>query len=93
RLYPVNDMAGKMGPITGLISNPERGYGQFTFVVGSESFMGEATREPGSNSGKANAAGNRGGFTKCEYTMTNGSLGNGACVFSNGARFEMHISL
>jgi len=93
RLYPVNNVAAQMGTITGLISNPERGYGQFTFSVGGESYMGEATREPSSANGKANAAGNRGGFAKCEYAMTNSSLGNGTCTFSTGARYEMHISL
>jgi hypothetical protein len=93
RLYPVNNVAAQMGTITGLISNPERGYGQFTFSVGGESYSGEATREPSSANGRANAAGNRGGFAKCEYAMTNSSLGNGTCTFSTGARYEMHISL
>ena len=93
RLYPVNNIAAQMGTVTGLISNPEKGYGQFTFSVGGESYTGEATREPGSSSGRANAAGSRGSFAKCEYAMTSSSLGNGTCVFSTGARFEMHISL
>ena len=93
RLYPVNNVAAQMGTVTGLISNPEKGYGQFTFSVGGESYTGEATREPGSSAGRANAAGSRGSFAKCEYAMTSATLGNGTCVFSTGARYEMHISL
>lgn len=93
RLYPVNDVASQMGTITGLISNPEKGYGQFSFSVNGEAFSGEATREPGSPNGRANASGNRGGFAKCEYAMTNSSLGNGTCIFSTGARYDMHISI
>ncbi len=93
RLYPTNDTASAMGRITGTISNPEKGHGEFSFTVGGESFSGEATREPGSSKGKANAAGNRGGFAQCEYAMTSSALGTGSCSFSSGARYDMHVSL
>lgn len=93
RLYPTNDSASAIGRITGTISNPERGHGEFAFTAGKESYTGEATRAPNASSGKANAAGNLGGFAKCEYTMSSAALGTGTCSFSNGARFDMHISL
>lgn len=94
RLYPVNDVASSMGRITGTISNPERGHGEFAFLVGNESYAGEATRAPNSSAkGSANAAGNRGGYVKCEYTMSSTALGTGTCAFSNGARYDLHVSL
>ena len=93
RLYPVNEAAAALGRVTGTISNPERGHGEFSFTVGSESFSGEATREPGSSKGHANASGNRGGFVKCGYAMSSTSFGTGSCLFSGGARYDMHVSL
>jgi hypothetical protein len=93
RLYPVNDFASSMGRISGTISNPERGHGEFSFTVKNETYVGEATRAPNSSRGTANATGNRGGYVKCEYTMTGSALGTGTCTFSGGARYDMHISL
>lgn len=92
RLYPGNDAAARMGPASGVISNPENGRGEFTFTVGGESFAGEATRAPSSPKGVANAAGNRGGYARCDYLMRSTALGSGSCTFSNGARYDMHIT-
>lgn len=92
RLYPANEEAARLGRISGTISNPERGHGEFSFAVGGEAFMGEATRDPSSTKGVANASGNRGGYARCEYVMTRAELGSGSCVFSSGARFDMHIN-
>lgn len=93
RLYPVNDHAASMGRIAGTISNPERGHGEFAFSVANETYVGEATRATGSAKGSANAAGNRGGYVKCIYTMSSTVLGTGSCTFSSGAVYDMHISL
>ena len=92
RLYPGNQAAARMGATSGVISNPEDGRGQFSFNVGGESFSGEATRAPNASRGLANASGNRGGFARCDYTMSSASLGSGSCLFNNGARYDMHIS-
>ncbi|NHZ43576.1 MULTISPECIES: hypothetical protein [Massilia] len=92
RLYPSNDEASRMGRISGTISNPERGHGEFSFAAGGEAFSGEATRDPGAAKGVANASGNRGGYVRCDYTMTRAEMGSGTCVFSSGARFDMHIT-
>ncbi|HAT31074.1 MAG TPA: hypothetical protein DCW29_09560 [Janthinobacterium sp.] len=92
RLYPTNDKAARIGRLNGTISRPEKGYGLFTVTAGDETFSGEATREQGSAKGTANATGNRGGYLKCDYSMTNYTLGTGTCEFSNGARFDMHIT-
>lgn len=93
RLYPVNDYAATMGRIAGTISNPERGHGEFAFTAGNETYVGEATRATSSSKGSANAAGNRGGYVKCVYTMSSTALGTGSCTFSSGAVYDMHISL
>ncbi len=92
RLYPANDAAARIGQISGVISNPERGHGEFSFAAGGESYRGEATRAPSSSKGVANAAGSRGGYVRCDYTMSSAELGSGSCQFSSGARFDMHIS-
>lgn len=92
RLYPSNTAAAQMGPASGLITNPEDGRGQFSFAIGGESFQGEATRAGSARKGIANASGNRGGFVRCEYMMSNNALGSGSCLFSGGARYDMHIS-
>ncbi len=92
RLYPVNDAAASMGRLAGTISRPETGHGMFSLAAGNETYAGEATRAPGTPRGKANAAGSKGGYLRCEYVMTTTLLGNGTCIFSNGARFDMHIS-
>jgi hypothetical protein len=92
RLYPGNAIASKLGGVTGAISNPEQGHGEFTFTLGGEAFAGEATRAPNSTKGVANAGGNHGGYVRCDYVMSSAALGWGSCTFSNGARYDMHIS-
>jgi hypothetical protein len=92
RLYPTNDSAAAMGRVSGTISNPERGHGEFAFVLANENFSGEATRAPGATKGTANATGNRGSYVKCSYTMSSAQLGTGTCQFANGATYDMHIS-
>ncbi|HEY0060512.1 MAG TPA: hypothetical protein VGC21_00240 [Telluria sp.] len=92
RLYPSNEAASRLGNIAGVISNPERGHGEFSFNLGGESFIGEATRAPSSTRGLANATGNRGGYVRCDYSMSSASLGTGTCLFSSGAQYSMHIS-
>lgn len=92
RLYPANTAASRLGPASGMISNPEDGRGQFSFAVGGESFQGEATRAANARKGIANASGSRGGFVRCEYMMSNSAIGSGSCLFSGGARYDMHIS-
>ena len=92
RLYPGNQAASRMGATSGIISNPEDGHGQFSFNIGGESYQGEATRSRNSSKGVANASGNRGGFARCDYTMSSGANGSGSCLFAGGARYDMHIS-
>jgi hypothetical protein len=92
RLYPGNAAASRLGGVSGVISNPEQGRGEFSFTMGGEAYAGEATRAPNSAKGVANASGNRGGFVRCDYMMSSAALGYGSCTFASGARFDMHIS-
>lgn len=92
RLYPGNPAAARLGGVAGVISNPQQGHGEFTFMLGGEQFAGEATRAPNSSKGMANASGNQGGFVRCDYIMSSAALGYGSCTFANGARYDMHIS-
>jgi len=92
RLYPGNPAAARVGGVSGVISNPEQGHGEFSFTLGDEQFVGEATRSPNSAKGVANASGNRGGFARCDYVMSSAALGYGSCTFASGARYDMHIS-
>ncbi len=92
RLYPGNQAASRLGPTSGVITSPAEGQGQFTFNLGGETYSGEATRAPNSTRGQASATGNRGGFARCEYTMSSVALGSGSCLFNSGARYDMHIT-
>ncbi|ARU06932.1 hypothetical protein CCO03_16285 [Comamonas serinivorans] len=92
RMYPANDLAAKLGVITGTVTNDLHGRGIFTANVNGEAYTGEATRNAGSTrEGVANAAGSRGGWMKCNYRMNSASLGTGQCELHNGARFSMHL--
>lgn len=41
--------------------------------------------------GIANAYGSNGTGVQCEYQMTSKDIGTGACLFSNGAKYQMHF--
>ncbi|MBK7900647.1 MAG: hypothetical protein KA603_01515 [Azonexus sp.] len=112
RLYPVNDVAGKMGVLTALVSDTLNGHGRFTLNAGSETLAGEAsrigtdqagfgnvyrhvygeTRLPAAGRrGIANAASGKGSYVNCEYVLTAAARGVGACLFSNGAKYQLHF--
>ena len=91
RLYPANDPAATIGMMSGTIVVPEIGRGEFSLTIDDEFYQGEATRDPDSTQGKANAWGNRNGYLKCEYSMRTPTLGSGFCKLWNGAWFDIHI--
>jgi hypothetical protein len=41
--------------------------------------------------GIANAYGGRGVSAQCEYVMTAPSQGTGVCLFSDGAKYQVHF--
>ncbi|HZX31467.1 MAG TPA: hypothetical protein VFF03_08960 [Rhodocyclaceae bacterium] len=112
RLYPINDVAGKMGVLTAQVTDGLNGHGSFSLTNGGETLQGEASRVgndyPGFGAvyrqvygdgrspavgrrGIANAAGNRGTYLSCEYVLTAAARGTGACLFSNGAKYQIHF--
>lgn len=52
---------------------------------------GEVSGGTGSRRGMANAYGTRGMYANCEYVISNRNMGTGACIFSNGARYQIHF--
>ena len=92
RLYPDNDVATRTGVVTGTVTNMLTGKGRFQLNYGAEVLTGEATRVSGDDRrGIASAYGSSGSFMSCEYQMTSTRQGAGTCVFSNGARYKVHI--
>jgi hypothetical protein len=54
--------------------------------------FGQAPRPAtGFRKGIANAAGGRGAYVNCEYALNAQSNGTGACIFSNGAKYQLHF--
>lgn len=45
----------------------------------------------GFRKGIANASGARGTYVNCEYALGAQSTGTGACIFSNGAKYQLHF--
>jgi hypothetical protein len=46
---------------------------------------------PAGERGIASAAGPRGTYVNCEYALNAPNRGTGACVFSNGAKYQLHF--
>jgi len=111
RLYPLNEIAGGMGPLTVTLSDNASGHASFSLTYGGEQLQGEATRVgpqypgfgkvhrevygdgrmPAGQRGIASAAGVRGLYVNCEYAITASNRGAGACLFSNGAKYQVHF--
>lgn len=92
RLYPANDLANQTGMLTGSVTNMMTGKGRFQFHYQGELLAGEATRVSGEErKGIASAYGPSGTYASCEYQMNSPVQGAGTCVFSDGAKFQVHI--
>jgi hypothetical protein len=46
---------------------------------------------PTGQRGIASAAGARGTYVNCEYAFASANRGTGACIFSNGAKYQLHF--
>ena len=46
---------------------------------------------PTGQRGIASAAGSRGTYVNCEYALGAANRGTGACIFSNGAKYQLHF--
>lgn len=92
RLYPDNDVASQTGMVSGTVTNMMSGKGRFQLSYAGELLTGEATRVSGEErKGIASAYGASGSFMSCEYQMNTPTQGAGTCMFSNGARYKVHI--
>lgn len=111
RLYPINDVAGKMGALTATASDTLNGHATFAINYGADPLRGEATRVPNNypgfgnvhrevygdgrmpagQRGIASAAGGQGTYVNCEYALTGSGRGTGVCLFSNGAKYQIHF--
>ncbi len=92
RLYPENDIATQTGMVSGTVTNMMTGKGRFQITYAGEVLTGEATRVSGDQrKGIASAYAPSGAFMSCEYQMHTPSQGAGTCMFSNGARYKVHI--
>src|SRR5687768_3223520 len=92
RLYPDNDVATQTGMVSGTVTNMMTGKGRFQLQYAGEMLTGEATRVSGDDrKGIASAYGPSGSFLSCEYQMHTPLQGAGTCLFSNGAKYKVHI--
>jgi len=53
--------------------------------------LGVPNAQPQGPRGIANASGARAVSAQCEYVLSGPSKGTGACVFSDGARYQLHF--
>ncbi len=67
------------------VANDYPGFGRVHRVVYGEGRM------PSGRRGIASATGHKGTFVNCEYALSGASMGTGACVFSNGAKYQLHF--
>lgn len=94
RLYPENDIASQTGMVTGTVTNMMTGKGRFQLQYGNDVLVGEATRVSGDERrGVASAYGSGGTYMSCEYQMNTPRQGAGTCLFSNGAKYKVHLGI
>jgi hypothetical protein len=92
RLYPANELATQTGVVSGTVTNMMSGKGRFVLDYRGELLSGEATRVSGEErKGVASAYGRSGSYMSCEYQMNTPYQGAGTCLFSDGARYQVHI--
>lgn len=111
RLYPLNEMAGKMGALSATVNDSVNGHATFSLNHAGELLQGEASRVaagypgfgnvhrqvygdgrmPSGQRGIASAAGSSGTYVNCEYALSAPNRGTGACLFSNGAKYQLHF--
>lgn len=78
--------------VSGTVTSMMTGKGRFQLNYAGELLAGEATRVSGDDrKGIASAYGPSGSFMSCEYQMHTPLQGAGTCMFSNGARYKVHI--
>lgn len=79
--------AGDM--LQGEATRVDGGYASFGRVHAE--VLGPSTRPFSGRRGVANGYGARGVNVQCEYVITGPGIGTGACLFSDGAKYQMHF--
>lgn len=67
----------------------DNGYASFGRIHAQ--VLGPTERAFSGQRGVANGYGSRGLNVQCEYLITGPGLGTGACLFSDGARYQLHF--
>ena len=75
--------------LQGEATRVDAGYAAFGRI--HNEVLGAAPRAYSGQRGIANAAGRRGLSAQCEYLITAPSQGTGVCLFSDGARYQLHF--
>jgi hypothetical protein len=75
--------------LQGEASRVEASYATFGRV--HNEVLGPTPRSFSGRRGIANAFGPKGVNVQCEYLITGASMGTGACLFSDGAKYQMHF--
>jgi hypothetical protein len=75
--------------LQGEASRVEASYATFGRV--HNEVLGATQRSFSGRRGIANAFGPKGVNVQCEYLITGASMGTGACLFSDGAKYQMHF--
>jgi len=92
RLYPDSELAAETGVITGTVTNMLTGKGRFNLIYKGETYTGEATRVSNDlRKGVASAFSPKGGYMSCEYQMNTPRQGAGTCIFSDSAKYKLHL--
>lgn len=92
RLYPANEIATENGMVSGTVTSMMNGKARFQISYRGETLIGEATWVSGDDrKGVASAWGANGSFMSCEYQMSSLVRGAGNCIFSDGARYQVHV--
>jgi hypothetical protein len=83
--FAVNYAGENMQGEASRIANDTPGFGKVYRQIYGDGRM------PAGRRGIASAAGTNGGYVNCEYALTAATMGTGACIFSNGAMYQMHF--
>lgn len=75
--------------LQGEATRVDGGYASFGRVHAE--VLGPSNRAFSGRRGVANGVGPRGVNVQCEYVITGPGIGTGACLFSDGAKYQMHF--
>lgn len=76
-------------PMQGEATRVDAGFAGFGRI--HDEVLGRTTRSYAGRRGIANAYGAQGINAQCEYVITGPSMGTGVCLFSDGAKYQMHF--